>query len=423
MIPLTLADVRRILPALELHPALPDHDLDFDVARRLKAKGVNPDGFSLQAAETLLTQLKERQKHKLCTLKQAAALEKFGVQNPASILFSDVDNRIRLAKEQTDTSNPIFLENLLANPPTAGNGVHVWLFSVARQLHARMGMLQMETLLVEKVQGCGRHVPIREIREAIKNSAACAWTPGEMPEAQYGKPQQKDEPSIDDIDLIVRRGWGLVDLWEASKIRFDDPQVSHTEYIIDNIFPGDPLLCCGKSSFDFHTRTRESWRGQLSLLQFIVPNPMKSVLGLTKDGRQSEHTLSAIGERIWQVLEFDFSKFAPDGITPTPWKPLIESWETLDITIADVCAALLLELAAYAPLVLVVSSGGKSLHGWFRIKGSIPAELEKFNRGALRLGACSSTIKNPSQFVRMPDGLRKNGKRQLVWYFNPELSK
>jgi hypothetical protein len=319
------------------------------------------------------------------------------------------------------TKFPAFLNEHLASPPTAGNGVHTWLFTTARQLHAHMGMVEMERLLVEKVQACGRHVPIREIREAIKNSAACAWTPGEMSYAQCGKPRQKDEPSIGDIDLIVRRGWGLVDLWESSKVRFDEEQILHTEYYVDNIFPGDPLLCCGKSRFDFHTRPRESWRGQLSLLQFIVPNPMKSVFGLTKDGRQSEHTLSAIGERTWQVLEFDFAKFAPNGVTPTLWKPLIDSWEALAITIADACAALLLELATYAPLIMVVSSGSKSLHGWFRIKGSTPAKLQAFNHGALRLGACSSTINNPSQFVRMPDGLRDNGKRQLVWYFNPEL--
>jgi hypothetical protein len=171
---LCLADVRRILPALQLPPALPDHDLDHDIAKRLELKGVNPHGFSLQAAKSLLTHLKERWELKLCTLKQAAALERFGVQNPAAISFADFEGQIQRAKE---TSGPVFLENLLANPPTAGNGVHLWLFSVARQLHAHMGTLEMEKLLSQKVQACGRPVPIREVREAIKHSASYAWSP------------------------------------------------------------------------------------------------------------------------------------------------------------------------------------------------------------------------------------------------------
>src|SRR6516162_7646502 len=104
MIRLELSDVRRILPALRLPPALSDRDLDPDVIQRLEAKGVNPAGFTVLAATTLLAHLKERQEHELCTLKQAATLEKLGVQNPAAILFADVDNRMRSAKEQTDSS-------------------------------------------------------------------------------------------------------------------------------------------------------------------------------------------------------------------------------------------------------------------------------------------------------------------------------
>jgi hypothetical protein len=39
---------------------------------------------------------------------------------------------------------------------------------------------------------------------------------------------------------------------------------------------------------------------------------------------------------------------------------------------------------------------------------------------AVSLGADPATWLK-SQFVRMPDGLRDNGKRQRVLYFNPKL--
>jgi hypothetical protein len=84
------------------------------------------------------------------------------------------------------TPFPKFLDELLANPPTAGTGVHNWLFKVSRQLHAHMGMVEMENFLQKKVKGCGRYVPIREIRDPAlsflrldtrrKNGAKLFWT-------------------------------------------------------------------------------------------------------------------------------------------------------------------------------------------------------------------------------------------------------
>src|SRR5205823_15123202 len=44
---------------------------------------------------------------------------------------------------------------------------------------------------------------------------------------------------------IGRDGGGLVDLWEVSPIRLED-NAAHTEALIDALFPGNPLLCCGK---------------------------------------------------------------------------------------------------------------------------------------------------------------------------------
>jgi len=89
---------------------------------------------------------------------------------------------------------PPFLHELLANPPTAGAGVHSWLFCVARHLHAHLGTMQMEALLREKLQNCGRHVPTREIREAINHSASCAWTPDQRwTEGAHPKPEPKNQ--------------------------------------------------------------------------------------------------------------------------------------------------------------------------------------------------------------------------------------
>jgi len=288
---------------------------------------------------------------------------------------------------------PDWLQELLASCPHTGEGVHPWLFRVTRQLHWHMGIEEMADLLESATANCGRVVTRREIMDAIRNSIASAWTP-----AGKWSPGVCSTPRWPEVDqekrkAVIASGLGLVDLWEASTIRFDDSD-AHTEEIIDRLFPGsNPLLCCGLSKKVFDTKPREEWRGELSTLQLIVPSAMSAITGRTKDGRESKHTEDNTGPRWELVVEFDQGTI-------------------------DEHAALLWHLADYAPLVCAVHSGGKSLQGWFFTHQSQPLEkIEKFFRYAVSLGADPATWPR-SQFVRMPDGLRDNGKRQTVFYLN-----
>jgi hypothetical protein len=69
-------------------------------------------------------------------------------------------------------------------------------------------------------------------------------------------------------------------------------------------------------------------------------------------------------------------------------------------------------------MVMTVQSGNKSLHGWFYAVAQAEEKLMKFMRYAVSLGADPATW-TKSQFVRLPDGMRDNGNRQSVIYFNP----
>jgi hypothetical protein len=164
---------------------------------------------------------------------------------------------------------------------------------------------------------------------------------------------------------------------------------------------------------------REVWRGHLARQQLILPNPMLSVYGLTQKGTKSEHAKESVGRRCYLVTEFDIAPYARDGRTPTPWKPIIDSWEQSKISVADACAAAILELLKLMPLVLVVSSGGKSLHAWWRVFEKTEAQSKVFMRRAVRLGA-DSQVFDINQFVRMPDGIRDNGNRQTIYYLAPD---
>jgi hypothetical protein len=70
---------------------------------------------------------------------------------------------------------------------------------------------------------------------------------------------------------------------------------------------------------------------------------------------------------------------------------------------------------------MVVFSGGKSLQSWWPCLGEDEDTLHRwYCNEALAIGACHSTWCR-SQFVRMPDGSRDDGRRQSIEYYNPAV--
>ena len=294
-----------------------------------------------------------------------------------------------------------YVETLLEACPPAGSGVHNWLFRAARAAHhlyPDKGALAER--LTQAARHCGRQVPEREIADAIRHSLACAWNPDTAdpttpaPEGLTKAPPKW--PSVDQQlrERVIRDGACLYDLWDLSPVRYED-DLPHSEQIIDALFPGNPLLCVGRSTRRFATRPRDRWRGRLSGLPLVVPSPMIAVSGLTKDRRISEHCLDNTGVRRFLVVEFDEGSH-------------------------EAHAALIWHLAKFAPLVTALSSGNKSLHAWFSCRGSSATERRSFFDYAIRLGADFATWSR-CQFVRIPDGLRADGSRQRVFYFNPNV--
>lgn len=285
---------------------------------------------------------------------------------------------------------PQFLRDMISSPPSHGEGVHQWLFKIARQLHAHRSDVEIADLLAAVTDGCGRHVPASEIAAAIKASKDCAWRPTGARTAS--KPAPKF-PKVNEAARaeIIAHGFTLADLRSESPIVC----AQDAEYFIDELFPGDPLLCVGRDKATFTTAPREAFRGKLAEMSLIVPSPMSALTGKRKsDGKPSAHTLDNTGERHYLVSEFDSGT-------------------------DDEQAALIWHLREYAPLVLVLSSGGKSLHAWWDCRGIATKDTAYFFRYAVSLGADTATW-TLSQFVRLPQGWRHDKeRRQEVYFFNP----
>jgi hypothetical protein len=284
---------------------------------------------------------------------------------------------------------PQWCADIIANPPRSGEGFHNWIFRAARALwKCGRQASDIREILENAAMTCGRRVSAREIADAVLHSHTGAF--------QHAPAQHQPWPVVnyEQREAVIATGFGLVDLWEISPVRFADNQ-PRTEQIVDPLFPGNPWLCVGLSKTDFKTRRREEVRGELSSLALIVPSPMVARTGHTQDGNESEHTLENTGTRRFLVIE-------QDGGT------------------LDEQAAILLHLAEHAPLAVAVHSGNKSIHGWFYCVGQLEEKLRSFMRYAVSLGADPATWTR-SQFVRIPDGTRDNGERQTVYFFNPEV--
>lgn len=296
----------------------------------------------------------------------------------------------------------------LSPPPAAGEGVHAWLFRAARVFRwYGASPEQAAAQLREVVGGVGRTVPDREIRDAVVNASRFPWHErdgrssgfasvrrGDWPTAQPRSPTRpKRDPQL--IARIVREGIGEADLWERSPCRFDDPQPPR--FWLEQLFRPGELICLGPSVEQAFTWDREEWleSDDLATMRFVVPSAMQSEVGTTSSGRLSYRARDSVGPRRFLVAEFDSGT-------------------------RDEQAALHWHLQQFVPLALAVYSGGKSLHGWYRIEGLADDDVKRFSNHAIELGADPASM-TPNQFVRFPDAVRDNCVRQDVVYFNPVI--
>lgn len=171
-------------------------------------------------------------------------------------------------------------------------------------------------------------------------------------------------------------------------------QIPPSTGAISSLFrPGD-LLCVGRSASDYFVLPVEFLAASAPTLQFIVPNPLRKRTGTTLSGRQTCHCRDATGDRRYIIFESDVGDSMDDQVAVLFW--LAAETET--------------------NLRAVVSSGKKSVHGWFDMAGVPPADLfDWFVNCAIPLGADPRLIV-PEQFVRMPGGVRDSGARQETLY-------
>ncbi|NBV86751.1 MAG: hypothetical protein EBS01_10950 [Verrucomicrobia bacterium] len=277
-----------------------------------------------------------------------------------------------------------------------GNARRLWLagFEKERALHYLIQWRDRSTFRP------GRTVQDKELLDAVDTAWRSGPNTGLYSKAHrtFSRVQRWPEPNPTKRAGLIDPNFHLVTLWENSpwtRGNTDEPQ---TRFILERLFPGDPLVCMGWDKESFDTKPLSEWKHP-ERMQLVVPSPMASRTGPKKDGSgESAHTLANTGPRRFLVADFD------------------------DRASLDIHAAAAWHLGTHLPLVLVLSTGGKGLHAWFKTDGRTDEKLLPFFTLAVECGA-DPRMWLRSQFARIPDGSRDDGGAgipQTVYYFNPE---
>lgn len=275
-------------------------------------------------------------------------------------------------------SEPTEIKIKIKDCPKASEGVHNWIYYAAMRL---------------KEAGCPKAEAAKIIRAGMSRPPNPANEVNTTVDAAYDR-DHTPGPAWPTLNVLARdklfsARFTLAELAASSPVQGADlcPAV-----VLAAMFRPVELVCIGWDKNKFDTRPFSEWT-KLEGKQFIVPSPMSKLVGLTQAGRPSKKSNDNTGPRRYQVVEFDAGA-------------------------VDEHAAVARELGRFAPLVLCVHSGGKSLHSWFKVEGWPEDRQRKFFEYAVSLGA-DPKMWTGSQFTRMPGGTRQGGIRQVIHYFNP----
>ena len=235
-----------------------------------------------------------------------------------------------------------------------------------------------------------REVPEREITDAVKCAYRCVL---EGPSEDSVRLPRYDSSAANEI---YQQWQTTIEGLRGASI---ETPPTHPLEALQALFEPDDLICIA-SHFEQPSIVAYNnlQLGVACCRQFMVPNPMKQKVGLTKDGKPSKRCTDNTGPRKRIVCDFDLPR-------------------------AEIQPSLVAYLADYSGLdpEWVLHSGNKSLQAAWNCRDWSSEDILTFEEEAVRVGADSAIMGDGRrcQFVRMPAGYRNNGKHQVIHFWNP----
>ncbi|MFN6017381.1 MAG: hypothetical protein ACK49N_07370 [Verrucomicrobiota bacterium] len=276
------------------------------------------------------------------------------------------------------------------------SGLHTYLYRYA----CMCANLEINpNVVIEHMKDCveslsyHREVPDREIESAVEHAYKAV-----MEGTSYAKKIVMEYNPVYSRNVAKKYQTTIDDLKKNSPMSIP----SSENDALKCLFLKNELVCLGKNTNRAKTLPLDVWiehNIDTKGYQYVVPNPMTSKMGVTKDGKMSSRAFSNTGKRRRIVCDFD----KPDGkIQPS-----------LIVHLSIFCGE---------DPELVLFSGNKSLHAWWRIDDWPVQDIETFEEEAAKVGADSAVLgeARKNQFFRLPGGLRNNGNLQEIYYWNPK---
>jgi hypothetical protein len=305
---------------------------------------------------------------------------------------------------------PWFLRKLLDERPTRpANGVHQWLFKVARILHHFHAPEEICDILAERVKGCGRTIEPHEITDAVKNSAAYAWDPKQTPAERRAEwcACPVDRIAFNPELAIATAARVPIDITSAWLQEHSPVPVSiPTETFLESIYDPDEQAVIFNR---YKSQGAGIWRRGVSLAQFarthwaegawFLCNPVDGQYHwnprMEKDSRRSQES----------VTSFRYAVLECDQKPKEKWLPV---W---------------LKILVQLPLAIVAitDSAGKSAHALVRVACDSKDAWDKFKVEYLcpliTLGADDGAL-SAVRLTRLPQCWRGDRRQELL-YLNP----
>jgi hypothetical protein len=337
------------------------------------------------------------------------------IKNPRSLAAGRAGTGIDGCSK--DTPAPPFCQALdrytaaLQSIPAPGAGCHPYLLAVANQgVFAGLGPEQVFNDIRQAIPTGGRRVPANEIRKTVDKAFG---------DYQGGAfiPRPRPKPVVNDGKAALRKIISQskisdeVDLWESSFIRLLDDPAADTILLLKTLFGPDDLIFIGdrhdRGIIGQTIRTQSKWISYFKAggktASFIIINPLSGTLAPTKGGDKTTRR----GDLC--VKDFRYCLIEFDNLNR---EDQVKFWAAVKL-----------------PIVTLIDSGNKSIHGWIDVKHlSKVTTLEQwqseikgrlYDRILKPLGV-DSTCSNPARLSRLPGHWRAKEAIQRILWLSPE---
>lgn len=289
---------------------------------------------------------------------------------------------------------PDWIVKKLAHAPRRGEGCHLWLYGMACDLLPWRAEERVYAIIREAVNDL--RVMDREIRETVKNAlhGANLWQPGGG--SCHGGIVCSEDP-LKPFDL---QAWlkdhcpneiTELDLEGSCPDFYFTTPLAPWQLALRAAIPDNEIVCVQSFNNDPPPQAAKSvgeWLKHSDAPgQFICINPLKDAAGVLKereDGSvcRSVRCLANISRRLYIVVEFDSHDMGT--------QLRIHAW-----------------LSLFLPLLLLVHSGRRSVHGWYYVPGMSDEEVQALF-SFLKLLGVDGACKDASRLTRLPGAVRQD---------------